>query len=256
VGAVTSYTFTNVDANHNIAATFAINTYTITASAGANGAISPSGATAVDYGTSKTYTITPATGYHVASVLVDGASAGAITSYTFTGVSATHTISATFAINTYTITASAGANGAISPSGSATVNYGATPTYTITPNAGCTVADVKVDGVSVGAVTSYTFTGISAGHTIAATFYQPLVADFHWVGSNPSRGKFTATFTDASTGSPTSWYWNFADGSHSHSQNPSHQYSTGTYWVTLTVTRDSDGATSSKTRAVWYSASG
>jgi len=251
-GAITGYTFSNVVSNHAIAASFAINTYTITASAGANGAISPSGAATVNYGATQAYTITPSSHYHVASVLVDGVSVGAVTSYTFASVSADHTIAATFAIDTYTITASAGANGAISPSGAATVNYGATPTYTITPNAGCSIADVQVDGVSVGAVTSYTFASVSAGHTIAATFIQPLVADFDWYVSGTSRGHFTVAFTDASTGSPTSWYWNFADGTHSHVQNPSHTYNTGTYWVTLTLTRSSDGATSSKTIPVWH----
>src|SRR2546425_4519647 len=43
----------------------------------------------------------------------------------FTSVTANHTISASFAINTYTITASAGANGNIDPTGAVTVNYGA-----------------------------------------------------------------------------------------------------------------------------------
>ena len=74
VGAVTSYTFTNVTANHTIAASFAIDTHTITATAGANGTISPTGAVTVNHGASQTFTITPATSYHVADVLVDGAS--------------------------------------------------------------------------------------------------------------------------------------------------------------------------------------
>ena len=60
MGAVTSYTFTNVTADHTIAASFAIDTYTITASAGANGSISPSGAMTVNYGANQTFTITPA----------------------------------------------------------------------------------------------------------------------------------------------------------------------------------------------------
>jgi uncharacterized repeat protein (TIGR02543 family) len=58
-------------------ATFAINLYGITASAGANGAISPTGVTQVAHGGSRTYTITPAAHYHVAGVLVDGGSVGA-----------------------------------------------------------------------------------------------------------------------------------------------------------------------------------
>ncbi|MGA2263850.1 MAG: choice-of-anchor tandem repeat NxxGxxAF-containing protein, partial [Acidobacteriota bacterium] len=177
VGPVTSYTFSNVTAGHSIAATFAINTYTITASAGANGSISPAGAVTVNYGGSQTFTITPAANYHVADVLADGASVGAVTTYTFNSVAAGHTIAASFAINTYTITASAGANGSISPSGAVMVSYGGSQTFTITPAASYQVADVLVDSVSVGAVTTYTFSNVTAAHTIAATSFSPLVAN-------------------------------------------------------------------------------
>jgi flagellar hook assembly protein FlgD len=170
VGAVGSYTFTNVTANHTIAASFAINTYTITASAGANGTISPSGVVSVNSGATTTFTITPNSGYHVSDVLVDGVSQGAITSYPFTNVTANHTIIASFAINTYTITASAGANGTISPSGIVSVNSGATATFTMTPNTSYHVSDVLVDILSAGAVTSYTFNNVITNHTISAVY--------------------------------------------------------------------------------------
>ena len=81
--------------------------YTITASAGANGTISSDGDSTVTYGGSKTYTITPADHYHIASVLVDGveaATAGTPATYTFSAVNAAHTISATFAPDVYTVT--------------------------------------------------------------------------------------------------------------------------------------------------------
>ncbi len=71
---------------------------------------------------------------------------------------------------TYTITATAGDNGTIAPSGAVTVNQGADQVFTINPAAGYQVDDVKVDGTSVGAVISYTFTNVQADHTIAATF--------------------------------------------------------------------------------------
>src|SRR5205085_11034688 len=135
-----------------------------TASAGTNGSISPNGAVAVDYDGTQAYTITPSAHYHVADVLVDGVSVGAVSSYTFTNVVANHTISASFAIDTYTITASAGANGSVAPSGATTVDYDGSQAYTITPNAHYHVADVLVDGVSVGAVSSYTFTNVAANH--------------------------------------------------------------------------------------------
>lgn len=72
--------------------------------------------------------------------------------------------------STFTINATAGANGTISPQGTVTVTAGAGQTFTITPASGYTVSDVKVDGVSVGAVTSYPFINVTASHTISASF--------------------------------------------------------------------------------------
>jgi hypothetical protein len=72
-------------------------------------------------------------------------------------------------VNT-TITASAGANGSISPSGAVTVPYNTNQTFTITANPCFSVANVIVDGSSVGAVNSYTFSNVVANHTISATF--------------------------------------------------------------------------------------
>ena len=82
-------------------------------------------------------------------------------------------IIANFALTapTYTITASAGIYGNISPNGAVTVPAGGNLTFTITPDAYYSIVDVKVDGVSVGAVDSYTFSNVSANHTISASFY-------------------------------------------------------------------------------------
>ncbi|NJN66078.1 MAG: hypothetical protein HC884_04865, partial [Chloroflexaceae bacterium] len=175
VGAVTTYTFHNVTANHTIAATFAPLNYTITATAGANGSITPSGAVSVAHGDDQSFTLTPAPGYTVADVEVDGVSVGAVTTYTFHNVTANHTIAATFVPLNYTITATAGANGSITPSGAVSVAHGDNQSFTLTPAPGYTVADVAVDGVSVGAVTTYTFHNVTANHTIAATFAQVFV---------------------------------------------------------------------------------
>ena len=170
VGAPTSYTFTNVQITHTISATFTLDVYTVTATADVNGSITPSGTTTVNSGGSQTCTITPNQGYQVLNVIVDGASMGAITSYTFTNIKANHTINAYFKVITYTITASAGAGGSISPLGTTTLNTGANQTYTITPTSGYSIANVQVDGVSAGAVATYTFTSIAANHTITASF--------------------------------------------------------------------------------------
>ena len=70
----------------------------------------------------------------------------------------------------YIIRATAGAGGFITPSGDVSVRAGANQTFTITPNRGYAVSDVKIDGRSIGAVRSYTFENISASHTIEVQF--------------------------------------------------------------------------------------
>jgi hypothetical protein len=78
-------------------------------------------------------------------------------------------ITAHFA-KTWTITVTAGMGGGITPAGSVVVLEGASQTFTVTPDSGYAVADVTVDGVSVGAVATYTFPNVTADHTIQATF--------------------------------------------------------------------------------------
>lgn len=73
-------------------------------------------------------------------------------------------------ITYYSITASSGTGGSISPSGSTSVASGGSKTYTITANTGYKIADVKVDGSSIGAPSTYTFSNVTSGHTISATF--------------------------------------------------------------------------------------
>ena len=168
-----SYTFHTVTDDHTIAATFAITTHNITVTQGANGAIVPpgtAGVVTVNDGVDQTFNITPTAHYHIATLTVGGAPVTPASSYTFHNVIGDHSIAATFAITTHTITASAGANGTISPSGPATVNDGAGKTFTITANAGYHIDTLTVDGSPVTPASSYTFHGVTANHTITATF--------------------------------------------------------------------------------------
>lgn len=82
----------------------------------------------------------------------------------------------------YTIKATAGVNGAISPSGSVSVREGRNQTFTITPNTGYAISNVKIDGKSVGAVKSYTFENVKGNHTIEAIFMK--------ANGNPQTGVF------------------------------------------------------------------
>ena len=70
----------------------------------------------------------------------------------------------------HTITATAGEGGSIDPSGSVQISDGKSRTFTITPEEGHFIQDVQVDGTSVGTPTSYTFSKVTADHTIAVTF--------------------------------------------------------------------------------------
>ena len=60
----------------------------------------------------------------------------------------------------------------INPNGTISVIYGSSQTFTITPNVGQNIVGVVVDGVNQGAISTYTFTNITAAHTIAASFIQ------------------------------------------------------------------------------------
>ncbi len=189
-----SRTDANVTDNVTVTANFAIDTYTIAASAGVGGSISPSGSVSVNHGADQAFTIAASAHYQIADVLVDGVSQGAISSYTFTNVTANgHTIAASFAPITYTITASAGSNGSISPNGAVTVNEAANQTFDITPDTGFSILDVLVDGVTVGPVSTYTFTNVAAAHTIAASFTATLSAAT--ISANSPSGTLSSTTT-------------------------------------------------------------
>jgi hypothetical protein len=86
-----------MNANKNITANFTIRSYTINASISRRGGtISPSGSVSVAYGSNKTFTITPQSGYRIWFVVIDNQNRGALTSYTFTNVTEKHAIKAYF----------------------------------------------------------------------------------------------------------------------------------------------------------------
>ena len=103
---------TTIGGTGTITATFAINTYPITVTQNANGQITPV-TTTVNYGADQSFTITPNTGYYIASLTVDGSPVAVASSYSFSNVQASHTITATFALiptSTPTPTSSASAS--------------------------------------------------------------------------------------------------------------------------------------------------
>ncbi|MFA6054979.1 MAG: putative Ig domain-containing protein [Thermodesulfovibrionales bacterium] len=191
--------------------TMAIPTYTVTPAAGSGGSINPSAPQTINYNSTTAFTLTPNTGYHVASVTGCGGTLAGNT-YTTGPITADCTVTAAFAINTFTITASAGANGSISPSGATTVNYGASKTFTVTPNANYHVADVLVDGSSVVAVTSHTFNNVTVNHTISATF---AINDLNITTSSLPSATFGTPYnqTLTATGGVPPYGWSITSGS-------------------------------------------
>jgi len=170
-----TYTLVNITANHTVLVTFKLLQYTVTGSAGANGTIDPNGAIIVDPCQDQLFTATANTGYEVDTWSVDGGivQAGG-TTYTLTNIQANHTVLVTFKLLQYTVTASAGANGSIAPSGAIVVNYGADRLFTATANLGYAVDTWSVDGSSVQTGgTTYTLTNITADHTVLVTFESP-----------------------------------------------------------------------------------
>ena len=114
----------DVTSSHSISASFSRYTYTITSSSGSGGSINPSGSVIVPHGDSRTFDISPAFGFQIADVRVDNVSVGAISSYSFSSVTANHSISATFETAFYDITASSGNGGSISPPGTLSAIHG------------------------------------------------------------------------------------------------------------------------------------
>ena len=174
--------------------------FTITATAEAGGSITPSGTIQVAEGGNQTFTIKANSGYAISKVLVDGSDkpeAVASGSYTFSNVTANHTITAKFEQASHIITATAGENGTITPSGEIKIADGGSQIFVIAAHENYQVADVLVDGTSVGAVSGYTFSNVTSSHTIEATFKAKGVniEETNVVGimvyPNPTDGKLT-----------------------------------------------------------------
>lgn len=157
--------------------------YKISASAGEGGTVSPSGEVSVEEGADQTFTFAPEDGWRVASVQVDGRYVRwSGSSYTFSAVTADHTLEVGFKRDSgggvpvpvpgaqFVIDASANAGGSISPEGRVPVPAGGSRTFAIVPGEGHRIVRVLVDGVDVGAVSSYTFENVREDHSIEAVF--------------------------------------------------------------------------------------
>ncbi|MGM0402509.1 MAG: fibronectin type III domain-containing protein [Thermodesulfobacteriota bacterium] len=169
-GVISSYTFENLSGPQKIEASFALKQYTVTATAGAGGAIDPSGELSVTHGDSTSFAIAASEGYEISDVLVNGSNVGPVAEYTFSNIVSDQSIAASFSKKSYTITASAGSGGAISPVGDTIVSHGDSASYAIAANDGYEIADVTVNGSSIGPVSSYTFSNVTTDGSINVAF--------------------------------------------------------------------------------------
>jgi hypothetical protein len=175
IGAVSSYTFTNVHANHSIAATFAATNLALSSAA------DDASCTGVSDGsidltiTGGVPGFTHSWSNGATSEDIAGLAAGIYTVTVTDSRGCQASLSDTVGIDVKTIVASAGANGSIAPSGVG-VPCGTNATFTFSPDAGYVVDQLVVDGGSVAPGPSYTFTNVTAGHTIHVTFEPQVTA--------------------------------------------------------------------------------
>ncbi len=149
-------------------------TYKVSASAGSGGSISPA-STSVASGATTSFTVTPDAGYSIASVEgCDGTLAG--NTYTTGPITADCTVTASFSLNSYTVSTNAGTGGSISPT-SVTVNHGATANFTVVVDSGYVVDNISGCGITLlgngnGTPNTYAYTteAITGDCTVTVNF--------------------------------------------------------------------------------------
>lgn len=216
-GNVTDY------ASEPVQITIPASKYTVTVT---NGTLS-GGSTTGDYTQGETVTITAGAApdgqqfkeWEVVSGSITLASSTSKTT-TFTMPAEAVSVKANYEaipVTEYTITASAGANGSITPSGAVKVAAGGSQTFTISPSSGYEIDTLKVDSSEVPVTTSYTFSNVNANHTIEVTFKQgsqtPNVPGVTAPSITTQPGNATvkegetATFTIAASGDNLTYQW-------------------------------------------------
>ena len=205
------YTFTSVEENHTIHVTFEpCPTFDVNYIVEGMGVINydnqdydGTGTFMICSGLNPEFTFIPDFGYEIEAVYIDGiqsmiASGGY---YMFVNLLQNHTLRVVFKLIDYTIVASAGPNGTISPAGTITTPYQSNQTFTFTPNEGYVVSEVFVDNEPIGVQDSYTFEHISANHTIYVAYTRAtMVIHISWTDGGviaPEGNTYTPTAANA-----------------------------------------------------------
>ena len=162
-----SYTF-NVTGNRTLVANFALNTYSITATANPTAGGTVTGAGTYNQGASCTLTATANTGYTFTNWTENGSVVSTNADYTFT-VEGARTLVANFTLNSYTIAATANPSAGGTVSGAGEYNHGSSCTLTATANTGYTFSNWTENGSVVSNNANYTFT-VTGDRSLVANF--------------------------------------------------------------------------------------
>jgi len=169
-----SYTTGLISGACTVSATFRLNRYSLSSTAGLGGSILPT-RVEILHGDNATFTLTPDTGYHIDNVTGCGGTLSG-NSYTTGSISGACSVDATFLLNRYPLSATAGPGGSISPA-SVEVQHGESTTFTLTPDTGYRIDSVAGCGGTLSG-NGYTTEPISAACSVNATFIRnpPAVA--------------------------------------------------------------------------------
>ena len=185
--------------------------HTITTTAGSNGSITPT--VTVDYGATATVSVTPTTGYHIASILVDDVSQAISDpkhfSFTFTNVTANHTVNATFAIDTVSVTVQSNpANLNIIVDG---ISYATTQAFTWDQGSSHTLSTVSPQNGATGI--RYLFTSWSDGAGMSRTVTAPVSGSATYTANFITQYQLTTAVSPAADGFvlPVTGNWYAAD---------------------------------------------
>lgn len=164
------FTTAPVAGDCTVAPVFAIDTYQVDVNVTGNGTVSPAGTITVEHGDTPSFALAAASGHHVSGISSTCSGEWLGDAYLLAPVTSDCTIHVHFAIDTFQVSASAGANGAINPSGTLTVDYGDTPAFSLIPDAGYQVDDVHSDcpGSLAGGI--YTLAPVTGDCTLHAGF--------------------------------------------------------------------------------------
>ena len=238
-----TYTTNPVTANCTVIAAFVAAAHTVTSSAVGNGTISPPSQSVQDGATTQ-FTVTPNTGHHATMGGTCPAGSLVDTTYTTGAITADCDVSATFSINQYNVTSSAGANGSIDPETTQTVNYGSQPAFTVTANPGYYATVSGSCGGSLVSITAttYTFTAnaVTSVCTVVANFaLLPVVTSIatgHGQISPSGSQAVSANSTLQFTLTPESGYTGIASGCGGKMNAGTNTFTTAPVTANCTVT--------------------